>query len=198
MRWTVFAIFTFLMLVLETGLRALLTIPVGSMDDTAPSFLLVLAAYVALHAPRRLVPWAMLIVGLIIDAITTLGIAEPVQDVVIIGPAALGFLFGGIATIQLRSIINRDSPATLPIVTFAAGIFIHAMIVFLISMRSWPFIPSDPVPNWHAADQLANRFLQLLYTTVLAIPLGFIFRRTDRLWGFHTDKGNVYGGRASL
>lgn len=197
MRWTVFAIFTFLMLVLETGLRALLTIPVGPQDDTAPSFLLVLGIFVSLHAPRRLVPWAMLILGLITDAITTLGVVEPAQSEMLIGPASLGFLLGGFVTIQLRGVVFRESPATLPIVTFAAGIFVHLLIIALVTMRALPFLPSEPVAEWYASDQLARRFLQLLYTTVLAIPLGFVFKRTERLWGFNSEKGNIYGGRAS-
>jgi len=197
MRWAVFTIFAFLMLILELGLRAMLTLPIGPHDDTAPSFLFVLGVFIALHAPKHLVPWSMIILGLMVDATTTLGIAEPVQDVVIIGPATLGYLLGGFVAFQLRSIVSRQSPATLPIVIFVAGMFTQLLIIALVTMRGLPFVPSDPVPNWYLADQLAQRFLQLIYTTALAIPLGIPLQRTQRFWRFQSSKSNVYGGRAA-
>ena len=62
MRWTVFFVFAYLFLALETGLDKLL-----AYNHASPSFLLVLAVFVGLSAPRTAVVWALLVLGLLTD-----------------------------------------------------------------------------------------------------------------------------------
>ena len=183
MNWLIFAIVTYVMLILEVGLRTLLGLP--GPAGVHPSFLLVLGVYVALMAPAQVVPWVMLVLGVLVD----LG-PGPSPEMTIVGPAALGYLVGGYVVLQLRSLVFRESVITLAALVFAAGIFVQLVVVVLYTARGLPWLTAQPMPGWNAADQLVHRFFQLLYTTALAVPLGALLLRTSVIWGF-TPRGRA-------
>lgn len=183
MNWLVFTLVTFLFLVLENGLRTLLSIDI--VEGVSPSFLLVLMVFVGLMANSPVVAWASLLLGIVADLQP-----GPVAEGVIVGPAALGFLVGGWAVTQLRSLVFRQSMTTLAVMTFASGIFVHLVIVALYTMRGLGLMGAEPVANWSAADQLVRRFLELIYSSAIALPLGWILFRYIWIWGFpHIHKG---------
>ena len=175
--WITFAITAYICLALELGLRTLLLLPSSGAGLVAPSFMLVLAVFVALMAPAATVPWAMLVLGALVDLTSTTVPGGP-----ILGPAALGYLLGGWAVLQFRSMVFRESVLTVLVTTFVAGVFIQLTIVFLLAMRG-P-ITGEPIPGFSAADQLVHRFLELMYTVVFAIPLGFVLLRLMPAFGF--------------
>ncbi|MFW6059676.1 MAG: hypothetical protein ACODAQ_05810 [Phycisphaeraceae bacterium] len=177
MNWLVFALAAYVMVALETGLRALLG--VSGPDGAYPSFMLILAVYVALLAPAQVVPWALLVLGVLVDL--QMG---PVPEAAILGPAALGYLFGAYVMLQLRVLVFRESVITLAALVFATGIFVQLVIVGLYTMRGLPWLTAQPIEGWGAADQLVRRFFILLYTTVVALPVGALLLRTTPIWGF--------------
>ncbi|MEX0654561.1 MAG: hypothetical protein WDZ31_02840 [Phycisphaeraceae bacterium] len=182
MNWLIFAIAAYLLLALESGLRTLLAVG----DGVSPSFLLVLAVFIGMMAPSSVVPWAFLAIGLLVDLQP-----GPVRDVTLIGPAALGYLAGAYVVLQLRTLVFRESVLALAVLVLAVGIFVQLVYVALLTARGLPMLTAEPVVGWSAADQLVHRFLELLYTAVLAIPLGLLLFKSAGIWSFvHRARGD--------
>ena len=186
MRWITFAIFAFVMLIFEIGLRPLLHWKV-SIGWVCPSFILILAAYVGLLAPARVVPWAMLALGFLQD-LQEIPVGDPVSVTPILGPATLGYLLGGFAIVRLRGVFYRSSPLAVAAMAFTAGVFVNLVAVALLTFRGVPLL-GEPIGGWNVADQLFRRFLELSYSTLLAVPVGYLLLRFQGLWGFETSRG---------
>lgn len=178
MNWFLFAIFAYVMLALEVGLAGLLGFQ-GASGAVTPSFVLILAVYIGMLAPTSVVPWAMLILGLLVDLQP-----GPVQDAVVVGPMALGYLTGAFAVLQLRALVFRESVISLAAMIFGVGVFVHLVAVALLTMRGLPWTLAEPIAGWNAADQLVHRFLHLLYTAGMALPIGAILFKITPLWHF--------------
>lgn len=175
MNWLIFALFAFVLLALEIGLAPLLAVG----DGIAPSFVLILAAYIGLLAPAALVPWALLILGLAVDLQP-----DPVPEATVLGPLALGYLAGALVVLQLRSLVFRESIISLAAMIFAMGIFVHLVAVALLTARGLGFVTNEPIPGFSASQQLVQRFLELVYTAALAVPVGYLLFKSTSLWQF--------------
>ena len=191
MNWLVFAIFAYASLVIDTGLRDLLalSVPWLSADPLTPTFCFILLAFICVSAPPSVCYWAGLILGLLLDLSRPFAVTGQVFDVVIVGPMALGCLLGAAVGVQLRTLVFRESAVTQAIVTFVVGLFANLLAVAMLSMRGLPWPVGEPVPGFSAADELSHRFLGLVYTALLAMPVGYVLLRTSVLWSFHFGKG---------
>jgi len=178
MRWLVVAIFALCMLVLEQGLGALVDI-----GGVGPSFLLVFAIFLALTAPVKRVPWLMIGLGLLYDLSTLYPQSATQLDYVLLGPGALGFLLGGMTAVQMRTAVFRDSPLAIAVTVFIAGLFVHLVIVALLSLRGISFLTAQPIPQWSWMQQLTARFFSLIYSAIVAFPLSFLLIRIESLMG---------------
>ena len=184
MNWITFAIAAYLCLTLQIGLRDL-----WAIGPAAPSLVLILGVYVGLTAPGITVGWAMLVLGLLIDASTPwIGLEQ--QSVSLLGPAAVGYLVGAYAVVQMRGMLFRESVLTLAVMTFVVGLFIEVVVVFLLVARG--LITGDALPGFSAADQLVLRFLALLYTTAAAVPVGWLLMKLSPLFGFAHKPTRAY------
>ena len=173
MNWLVFTLAAYLAYALDTGTRTLL-----QWHGVAPSFLLILAAYVGMLAPRSTVVWAYLVLGVLTDLV-----GPYTSGVTIIGPAALGYLVGSAAILQLRSLVFRESVLSLSVLTFAVGLFIHLTMLAILKLRGLSFLTGEPMAL-SAANALVQAFLHLLYSAVMAAPIGYLLLRTTALWSF--------------
>lgn len=184
MRWTVFAFFAYVFLAIDMGLRPMLEL--GS-NDLAPSFLLILMVWIASMGPTHAVRWAALVLGLLLDLSTLHPTAGGGQSVVA-GPFALGFVLGAALTIQLRGLVYRKHPLTTGFLTLLAGACAFVPAVFLLTMRRiiHTGLGSEDVIIWVASDQLVHAFLTVLYSAVIAVPMGWILNRTATLFGFQS------------
>lgn len=178
MNWITFILAAFLAYVLDTGLRALLSLPEVE-GGVSPSFLLILMIYVAMLAPVSAVVWASLVCGALAD------LQGGPAGSPLLGPASLGFLLGGYAVVQLRSLVFRESIATLAVMTFVAGILIQLGIVMLYQMRNLSYTWAQPIEGWSAADALMRSFFLLLYSAAAAVPVGWVLFRLMPMFGFH-------------
>ena len=185
MNWLIFALTTYLLLGLQVGLRPLLQIDVAG--GVFPMLLLILMVFLGLSAAPLTVAWAALILGCLVDLMPT------TSDLAILGPAALGYLVGSYAVVQLRSLLFRESILTLAIMVFAVGIFVNLTEVASYSFRGLSILANDPIPGWSAFHELVRRFLSLLYTAVAALPIGWVLFRMGPLWGF-SSAGRVERG----
>jgi rod shape-determining protein MreD len=188
MRWLIFIIFAFAALVLELGLRNLLKLELAG--DASPGFVLILAVFIATWAPPRVALWSGLILGLLLDLTTPFMHEDGAY--MLMGPAALGYLLGSYAVVQLRGLMYRDSPFALAALVFLGGIFVHLMIVAVLTVRGLPFL-AYPIPGWDAPSQLYHRFWELLYSAIVAVPIGFVLLRTLPLWAFEGVKASRRG-----
>lgn len=188
MRWPVFAIFAYLMLTLEQSLRTL-----WASNYTCPSFLLILMVFISSWAPAMTAVWAALILGLLVDLSSPVLPANHAHDVVLIGPAALGYLTGAYVTILLRGMFFRDSPLAIGVLVLIAGAFTHLVVVALLTVRGLPWLIAEPLRGWSAADELVASFFELLYSAALAVPLGYCLVRLRWVWGFHLHPGKGAG-----
>lgn len=179
MNWIVFAITAYVALALEVALEPLLVLP--GPTGVTPSLVLVLAVYIGLMAPGAVVPWALLVLGILADLLP-----GPIQGATLLGPTALAYLVGAFALLQLRTLVFRESIITMAALTFGAGIFIQLTIIAILTMRGLPFLTAQPVPEWDAATQLVQRFFALLYSAAVALPLGAVLIKSTPLWGFPT------------
>lgn len=182
MRALILLAFIYLAASLDAGLSHALRLP--DATGVAPSFMLILAVFIALSAPGMTVAWTCLLIGLIVDLISPLPAPDRVSDIVIVGPAAVGFFLGGYITTQLRGVVFRDSPLTLAVMVIVAGIFVNLAMVALLRMRGLPLPLDQPLPNWRATDELVRAFFQLLYSAVVAVPVGFVLFRIEAVFGF--------------
>lgn len=167
MNWLLFAILTYGFLLMQVGLTALLGIP--DAQGVTPDFLLIFAVFVGIQAQTRTVVWAMLIIGLCANLLP-----GPIAEGPVLGPVALGYLAGAFAVLQLRTLVFRESVISLAIMVFVVGIFMQLVIVALYTGRGLPLFLGQPVPNWNAPDELAHRFLMLLYSAIVSIPIGMV------------------------
>lgn len=167
MNWLLFAILTYVFLLMQVGLAALLGIP----DElgVTPDFLLIFAVFIGVQAQARTVAWSMLIIGVCANLLP-----GPVKEGPILGPEALGYLAGAFAVLQLRTLVFRESVISLAIMVFVVGLFIELVTVALYTGRGLPLFLGQPVPNWNASDELVGRFLMLLYSAIVSIPIGMV------------------------
>jgi len=180
MTWPTFAFFLYFVLAVEIGLRDALSI--GTMG-IAPSFMLVYLVFIASNARVWTAVWAALIIGVLVDLTSTYVVGADPR--VVLGPNAIGFIVGALLTIELRSVLYRRHPLTIAVQTLLAGIAVHLIVAFLLSMRQVMsrFVPAYDI-GFSPGDDLVLRFFCLLYTVVLAVPLGFVFNRLAPLFNF--------------
>lgn len=184
MRWLTFTIFAYVFAAADAGLANLLQI-----GGVRPNLLLILGVFIGLSAAPMSLAWAMLVLGVLADIVNS-----PLAGVgaTVLGPSALGFLFGGWAMLQFRGLVFRQSAIAMGVLVFLTGIFVHLVIVATVSMRGMAWPVGEPVPGWSATDQLVHRFMELIYTAILAVPLGAILIHFEQWWGFGHGKHRAY------
>lgn len=185
MNWVTFAIATYAAAVLDVGLANLWGLPDGA--GATPSMLLILGVFIAMAAPPMTVAWTTLILGLTMDLIALRAEAQP-----ILGPSALGMLTAGWGVLQLRGLLFRQSPLALAALTLIAAGLMHAVIILMLNLRGIPWLTGQPLENWSLADQLYHRFLDGLYSAIVAWPMGLVLFRLEPLFGLATPKHRAY------
>ncbi len=184
MNWPLFAILCWLFAALEAGLAPLLSI--GGKLPGSPHLLMVLAAFVSLCVPRALeAVLAACVAGLLADLL-----AEPVPGTPLLGPMALGCA-AACAMVQLfRKKGLAPSVLSLVLVTFAAGVVANAVAVALLRLRgvNLPLLGADPVPGMSVPRECFNRFVSVLCSTALALPVGFLLMLSLPLWGMSSKQ----------
>lgn len=185
MRWSIFCVFAFVALVIQTGLGPLLHWPGGD-----PNLLWVLAAFIAMWAQPMTALWAALTLGLLLDLHPlAVGSAVELSAVAILGPNAVGFVAGAYAVTVVRGVFYRDSSTAFAVMVAVAGAMMQIVVVSLYSLRGMSWFAGEPLAAWSLPDQFVMRFFTLLYSAAIALPLGWLLMRYAGIWGFETGKG---------
>lgn len=173
MNWLTFTILACVAYAIQVALQ-----PVWSINGREPMLLLILLVFVGLQAPAITAAWSAILLGLLVD------IMLKQHETGLIGPWALGFLAAGFALVQLRNLLFRDSMFTIGIMTMVAGVFALLVSTTLHKLRTIPLLGNEQMQSFSAADQLYHGFATLLYTAIIAIPVGYGLLRIRDLWGF--------------
>lgn len=174
MNWLTFTVLAYVGLALQ-----ILLAPQWSIGENEPMLLLVLLVFVALQAPGLHAAWAAVLLGVMTD------VYRADYQTGLIGPWALGMLVASYALVQMRNLLFKDSMFTISIMTLVAGIFALLVATTLHAVRdNAAFLGSEPVAQFSAARQLYEGFGMLLYTSVIAIPAGYLLLRMQPLFGF--------------
>lgn len=158
--------------------------PAWIVGGATPNLLLILAVFVGVSARKSAVPWAMLILGLLLDSQH-----GPLADgnLILLGPHAVGYLVGAYVVLQLRNLLFRESVITIVLMVFAVGGFAALVETLIYAVRGLPWFAHDPL-GWSTTQQLWRRLQEILYTAAVAIPVGLLLQSTRRFWGF-TGRG---------
>ncbi len=193
MRALIFAIVAFLCLGLDVSLSGVLAL--GSDTRITPTFLGVLAVFIALFASRSAALWGCWTIGVLMDLGLPLGDpgGGPVR---LIGPHALGFVAAGFMLLQLRTMVFRRRALTLAVLTFAAMAMVFLVAISLYTVRGWLPGGDEVWAGFQPLDELLRRFFMALYTAGLAFPVGYLLVRTIPVWGFQTktNRTSTYRG----
>ena len=189
--WT-FILFAYLCLALQIGLGPLWAI--HWMGRVQPSLILPLAVFVAMWAPPQRALWACLGLGLLVDLTQPLAAQGMTQDAAVLGPYALSYLLAGWLALRGRSLMFRDSYISIAALVFLLGLVVHLLAVAILNLRGLhlriiPWLAGSPIPGWNTTDQLMARFLEVLYSAVVALPVGAILIRSLKWWNFDPQRG---------
>ena len=176
MRWPIFGLFAFLLVAAQLSFRNVLTLE--SVGFITPDVTAALAVFVSLFAHRTAALWACWMLGLAVD----LAPQASAASVHVIGPHALGYVFGCYVVLQLRTMVFRRRALTMGLLTFICVLAASIVAVAIFTVRSWyaPDIPLQAGP----VSELLRRFGIALYSGLIAIPLGWLLAQSMPIWGF--------------
>lgn len=178
MNWAVFGVLSYVLLALSYAGGSML-----SVWGVRPEPMLVLVVFVSLMAPWRVAMTAALVGGLCLDLLKLYP-----GGVVLVGPQTLGLLMGAFVVHQLRNVVFRHSLLTVVILTGVGGVFAEIFSTALLVVRALPWPVGEVFAGWSAADALFGGFLSVVYTSVLAVPIGWVLLAGERWFGF-TERG---------
>jgi len=177
-RWIAFCLFAFVSLVLDVSAGNILV-----LADVRPSFVAVLAVFIALFAPRLSALWACWILGLLVD-LNTWMMHGPDRAGPLLGAYALGFAFGAILLLQLRPMLFRRRALTLAVMTFLFVAAAGLIVVAIYAAHGW--YPREEL-HWAqlgTGRELLRRLGIAAYSALLALLLARALVWSLPLWAF--------------
>jgi cell shape-determining protein MreD len=185
----VYIIAVFVALVFDTALSEALSIDSGGWD-IRPTAMPAVAVFVALSAPRLTALWACMVLGLLVDLNNSISLEGGTDNIHLVGPFALGYVFSGYFICQLRASVFRRRALTIAVLTVAFAFMAAVVAVSCGVIRSW--LPLGMVgarvlwPSMPAGGEMLRQFFSALYSGLLAWPLGWLLGRSASLWGFQS------------
>jgi hypothetical protein len=180
MNWPVVAIFAYLLLGLELALKPALALEPSGI---APSFVLPLVAFIALHAPAMAALWVALCIGVVLDLTDPTLAADGRYEITVLGPMAIGCLAAAYTSLTIRGLLVRRNPITLIVLAVMVALIANLVAVAMLSMRSI----YDAALVVHPTDELVRGVFSAGYTAGSAAVLAAIFTPLAGLFGFHQE-----------
>ena len=177
MRWTAFAVFAFVFVVLEVSLAGVLEL---RTIGVRPSFVPVLVVFVSLFAPRITALWGCWVLGIVVDVSTDIPHGELVESAApLIGPNALGYVAACLVVLRCRAMLLRGRSATMAVMTV-----VSVVAIYLVH----GLYPADTL-HWADFDlgpELLRRLGVAAYSGLTALVIGRLLLWTLPLWTFRT------------
>jgi UDP-N-acetylglucosamine diphosphorylase/glucosamine-1-phosphate N-acetyltransferase len=178
MRWVVLAIFGVSAVAFETSDMVTRVFMLHELGRLYPSPTGVLVVFVALFAPRLTALWAAWGLGLLLD------LAIPREQGLLVGPQALGLVFGTYFVLQVRNMVFRQRALTVAVLTLLCLVAAGLVDVGVLTIRSWFATTGSPSDHFRPLWALGQRGGIAVYSALLALPLGWLLVRTLPIWGF--------------
>lgn len=189
MNWLLFAAIGVLLVVLDASVMQVLR--VGEIwPAAAPG----LVAFVALWAARPTVPWAAFLLGVLQDLSTPTVVADG-EVVRVIGPAALGWLFGTAALLPLRRVLLRRHPVAIGAATVVLSCFAGLVWGGIWVLRGALYGDPMPWPAGGGSVALGTIGLEGIANGLVAIPLAWGLMRLGGWWRFPGGGWSAVGSR---
>lgn len=147
---------------------------------------------VAMFGQPANVRWTALLMGLAVDLLSTLPLANAAGDVRIIGPTAIAFVIAAQLVMSVRSVMMRRNPLTLGVLAMLAAMASAIALVAIFTMRSLMF----DAMSWSVTHELLVRGGGAIYTGVIGTLLAFALLPLASLLGLKIDS-TLIGGRAA-
>jgi hypothetical protein len=174
---------------LELSLRPALALGATTIS---PSFVICILTLVAMFAQPSAVRWTALLLGIAVDLLTALPIANAASDTRIVGPSAIAFVLAAQLVLSVRSVMMRRNPLTLGVLAMLAAMATAIALVTVFTVRSWMF---DPIA-WSATSELWTRCASAVYTGVLGSLLAFALLPLAPVLGLKIET-TMMAGRAA-
>ncbi|MGA1517164.1 MAG: hypothetical protein ACO396_05270 [Phycisphaerales bacterium] len=178
MNWLLFAPLAILLVVLDASFM-----PVFRIGDVWPQWTPALVVFVAMWAPRPTVLWAAFLAGLLRD-LSRPEVAANLDAIRVIGPDALGWLFGATFVLAVRRSLLRRHPAAVGAATFAFLVLASLAWGAIWAIRGVLPGSLEPWPPGGAMSAVGERIVADAYSGVAAIPLAWLLARRRPGWGF--------------
>ncbi|MDZ4753988.1 MAG: hypothetical protein SGJ11_05770 [Phycisphaerae bacterium] len=180
MTWPTFLILLVVAVVLDSSFA-----PVFAIEGVQPDFTPALVVFVAMYAARPTTMWAAFVGGLLVD-LTTPALFEGLRPYQLIGPTILGYVFGAMVVIPLRTIVVRKNPLAFGFLVVLFAIAAMLVTTSIHSARGWY---AGTLPPWMEEEQTALRWmwhgtLEAVASGVLAILLAWPLQRMLGAFGF--------------
>lgn len=178
MNWLLFAPLAVLLVVLDASFM-----PVFRLGETWPQWTPGLVVFAALWAPRSAALWAAFLAGLFRD-LSRPEIAADLEAIRVLGPEALGWLFGATFVLAIRRSLLRRHPAAVAAATFAFLVLSTLVWGGIWSLRSMLPESVAPWPPGGALAAVGDRIAGDAFSALATIPLAWALARLRPWWGF--------------
>ncbi|HWB18809.1 MAG TPA: hypothetical protein VG711_00795 [Phycisphaerales bacterium] len=182
MRWIVFIITACVFVELDHSLMHALRWGDSSVRPVMSSALL---AFVALTASRSIVPWAALILGLLVDLLEPYS-QVPDRMVTLIGPNALAYLAAAYVVMQLRTLVFPRRAMSIGFMAFVAHACSALVLISIFVIRSRFDSVVYPTRDGALAE-FFHQILVALYSGLVGVPVGWMLLKTLPVWGFQVS-----------
>ncbi len=180
MNWPVVVVVAYVMLGLELALKPALAIETPGI---APSFVIPLVAFIALHAPAMPALWVAVALGAVLDLTNPMLSADGRQEVTVLGPMALGCLAAAYMALTIRGVLVRRNPLTLIVLAGLFALVANLVAVALLSVRSM----YDGALVFQPVQELLRRSASAGYTGLATIVLAAVLMPLSGLFGFQQE-----------
>lgn len=187
MSWGVFVIAAWIALACEWGLRGALAI--GS-TAISPSFVLVLAVFIAMWASSMHALFGCLVLGLGLDLLLQIPAGEGMR--VVVGPHALGLLLMGYTVVTSRSLVFRKNIQSGVFLTLLGGMLVAIVATALISVRGAMY---DDIEPGRGTARLVGGLGSAAASAVLALVMIPLLSLVSGVFGFRKASAPEFGTR---
>ena len=178
MRWGVFILALAVCLTLDIAFLQVLAI-----GPIFPGVCGALVVYVSLFAPRLTALWAALLTGVMLD-LGSPALLSTDQVIHVIGPHALGFVFGAYLVLLLRSIVVRRNPLTVGMLILPCLLAASLVYMGLWSIRTFYVETQVPWVGDTAVGELGRLMGWAFYSAIIGIPIGWLLLLSWGIWKF--------------
>jgi hypothetical protein len=178
MRLGIFVIALAICLVLDSSF--LMAFAIGGVHPMATAVLMV---FVGLFAPRRTVLWTSLVAGIFLD-LATVSIYRIDEPFFLIGPYAMGCVFGANLILPIRTMVFRRNPIAVGLLTIPYLLAVDVAFMAVWTIRGLYAETSTPWGDASAVSELGRRLGEAIYTGGFGSPFAWILLLTWSSWRF--------------